>query len=134
MTKDCNYQLKITVSGDEKRRIEQLAKLRFLTVPQYIKLTALGVKIQQIKEIYVEQEQITYPLQEERLFCSDNVITLQPEEKEVLEELLRRDTRGDGSYIQIGGEYQGKEFNKELINLAKRLLGKETSTKAPETN
>lgn len=47
---------------------------------------------------------------------------------------MRRDTRGDGSYIQIGGEYQGKEFNKELINLAKRLLGKETSTKVAETN
>lgn len=46
MAKDCNYQLKITISGDEKRRIEQLAKLRYLTVPQYIKLTALGVKIQ----------------------------------------------------------------------------------------
>lgn len=114
--KEQNYQLKITVSGDEKRRIEQLAKLRFLTVPQYIRLSALGVKVQQVKEIFVESEKMFYPQQEERLISSNDVVT--PEEKAVLEQLLERGA--DDGYIRFD-----REFNKELLNVARRIVGKE---------
>lgn len=116
MMKESNYQLKITVSGDEKRRIEQLAKLRFLTVPQYIKLTALGVRVQQIKEVYIEQGALTYPVQEERLISSGDVVT--SDEKEVLEQLLERGS--DDGYIRFD-----REFNKQLLNVARRIVGKE---------
>lgn len=65
----------------------------------------------------MEQEKFMYPMQEEQLFFSDNVITLQPEEKAVLQELLAHDCDGDGSYIRID-----KAFNKQLLAVARRLL------------
>ena len=94
--KNSNHQLKITVSSDEKRRIEQLAKLRFLTVPQYIKLSALGVRVQQVKEVFVEREPLFYPQAEEQLVMSDEIITLSEEDKAVLEDILERSTNGAG--------------------------------------
>lgn len=115
-----NYQLKITVSSDEKRRIERLAKLRFLTVPQYIRLSALGVKVQQVKEIFVESEN---PQQEEKLIRRDNVITLSDDDKTLLEDILERSNRE--GYIRYD-----VEFNKQLQDMARRLLGKENQLKS----
>ena len=114
--KNQNYQLRITVNDHEKERIEQLAKLRYLTVPQYIKLAALGVKVQQVKEVFIKNESSLYPEQEEKLMVSDEVFTLSEEDKAVLESILERNTK-DG-YIRYD-----VEFNTQLASMAKRLLG-----------
>ena len=108
--------MKLYITDEEKRRLEILAKLRFTTVPNYIKMTALGVKIQQVKEVYIEQEEFKYPTKQEQLFSSDDVIT--SEEKAVLEELLNR-SNNEG-YIKYD-----LEFNKRLQDMAKRILAKE---------
>lgn len=41
MTKD---QVKFYVTEEERKRLEILANLRFMTVPTYAKLTALGLR------------------------------------------------------------------------------------------
>lgn len=109
MTKE---QVKFYVTEDEKRRLEVLAKLRFMTVPNYVKTTALGVQIRQVKEVYVEQ----YTLKEERIFDGSETI-VEDIDKEVLAEILERSTKK--SFIQYDAE-----FNERLQSMAKRLLGK----------
>ena len=110
-------QVKFYVDDDEKRRLEVLAKLRHLSVPTYVKLTALGVKVQQVKEVFIESEKLFYPQQEEKLIMRDNVITLSDDDKTLLEDILERSNRE--GYIRYD-----VEFNKQLQDMAKRLLGK----------
>lgn len=95
--KDSNYQLKITVSGEEKKRIEQLAKLRYISVPQYIKLSALGVRVQQVKEVFTDG--------------------LTDEDIAVLKEIQERSVRE--GYVKFDSG-----FSARLQELAKRLLEK----------
>lgn len=89
-------QVKFYVTEDEKRRLEVLAKLRFMSVPTYAKVTALGVKIQQVKEVYVEQ----YRVNDERFFDGSETV-LSEEDKQVLEEVLQRSTKKGLSLIHI---------------------------------
>ena len=107
MTKN---QVKFYVDDDEKKRLEVLAKLRHVSVPTYVKLTALGVKVQQVKEVFVESE---------NLFHEEN--TLSDKDKAVLKSILERNTK-DG-YIRYD-----VEFNSQLARMAKRLLEKENKT------
>lgn len=105
MTKN---QVKFYVDDDEKRRLEVLAKLRHMSVPTYVKLTALGVKIQQVKEVFVESEKLFHP--ENKLSDKD---------KAVLQEVLELSV--NEGYIKFNAE-----FNKRLQDMAKRLLEKES--------
>lgn len=110
-------QVKFYVTEEERKRLEILAKLRFMTVPSYAKLTALGVKIQQVKEIYPAPETITYFQPKERFIMSDSIIKLEKEDTELLTELLQRSTqKGIIEYDAI--------FNEQLQEMAKRLLRK----------
>ena len=107
------HQVKFYVDDDEKRRLEVLAQLRHMSVPTYVKLTALGVKVQQVKEVFIESENL-FSKQEEKQMVSDEVITLSEEDKAVLEEIL---TRKKG-FLQFNNG-----FNERLEKMAKRLLG-----------
>ena len=107
-------QVKFYVDDDEKRRLEVLASLRHMSVPTYVKLTALGVKVQQVKEIFIESENLFYPQQEEKLIMSDKAITLSEEDKAVLQEVLNRKK----GFLQ----FNNTGFNERLEKMARRLL------------
>lgn len=100
------HQVKFYVDDDEKRRLEVLAQLRHMSVPTYVKLTALGVKVQQVKEIFVESESLFHQ--------EDKAITLSEEDKAVLQEVLNRKK----GFLQ----FNNTGFNERLQKLAKRLL------------
>ncbi|MED1559415.1 hypothetical protein [Bacillus paramycoides] len=93
-------QIKFYVSEKEMERLKILAEMRFMTVPHYTKLTALGVQIRQPKEIVLGD------------------FELQEEDKTVLKEILER-SQGNG-YITYD-----RGFNERLDQLAERLLGEE---------
>ncbi|WP_377863444.1 hypothetical protein [Bacillus sp. R86525] len=92
-------QIKLYVSEEEKERLEILAKINSTSVSNYVRMTALGVRIRPPKEIpiIVEKE-------------------ILEEDKLVLQELLER-TQGKKDFITLD-----REFNMRLIAVAKRLL------------
>ncbi|MCQ6337980.1 plasmid mobilization protein [Bacillus cereus] len=85
-------QIKLYVSEEEKERLELLSKMNSTSVSNYVRMTALGVRVRPPKEIPVIVE------------------------KERLEELLER-TQGKKDFITLD-----REFNMRLIAVAKRLL------------
>ena len=93
-------QVKFYVSKKEMERLKILAEMRFMSVPNYTKLTALGVQVRQPKEIVL------------------GGLELQEEDKTVIREVLER-SQGNG-YITYD-----RGFNERLEQLAKRLLGKD---------
>ncbi|MBG9533938.1 hypothetical protein ABE48_22885 [Bacillus thuringiensis] len=95
------HQVKFYATDVEMERLHILAEMRFMKVPSYVKLTALGVQIRQPKEIVV-----------------NNNLGLQEEDKTVLKEILER-RQGNG-YIAYD-----RGFNERLEQFAKRLLGEE---------
>lgn len=113
MTKE---QVKFYVTEDEKNRLETLAKLRFMSIPTYAKITALGVQIRQVKEVYIKPEDFVYPEQKESLFTGNETM-LGDEDKQVLVELLERSTKK--GFIQYDAN-----FNERLQEMATRLLEK----------
>ncbi|MED2454981.1 hypothetical protein P4145_36880, partial [Bacillus thuringiensis] len=100
MLKMAKEQIKLYVSEEEKERLELLAKMNSTTVSNYVRMTALGVRVRPPKEIPVVVEK-------ERL---------EDEDKLVLQELLER-TQGKKDFITLD-----REFNTRLIALAGRLL------------
>lgn len=56
-----------------------------MTVPNYVKVTALGVQIWQVQEVYVEQ----YAIPEERIYDGTETI-VSATDKAVLADLLNR--------------------------------------------
>lgn len=93
-------QVKFYVTEKEMERLELLSKMRYMTVPNYAKLTALGVQIRQPKQIVLGD------------------VELKEEDKAVLKEILER--RRGISYIAYD-----TGFNQRLEQLAKRLLREE---------
>ncbi|MGR5980833.1 plasmid mobilization protein [Bacillus cereus] len=93
-------QIKLYVSEEEKGRLEVLAKMNSTSVSNYVRMTALGVRIRPPKEIPIIVEK-------------DSV---EEEDKLVLQELLER-TQGKKDFIMLD-----REFNMRLIAVAKRLL------------
>ncbi|QDZ77201.1 plasmid mobilization protein [Bacillus cereus] len=93
-------QIKLYVSEEEKGRLEVLAKMNSTSVSNYVRMTALGVRIRPPKEIPIIVEK-------------DSV---EEEDKLVLQELLER-TQGKKDFITLD-----REFNMQLIAVAKRLL------------
>ncbi|HHL0974548.1 TPA: hypothetical protein ACQUHP_006342 [Bacillus cereus] len=82
-------QVKFYVYENEMERLKILSEMRFMTVPNYTKLTALGVQIRQPKKIVLSG------------------LDLQEEDKAVLKEILER-RQGNG-YIAYD-----KGFNERL--------------------
>ncbi|QWI46935.1 plasmid mobilization protein [Bacillus mycoides] len=93
-------QIKLYVSEEEKERLELLSKMNSTSVSNYVRMTALGVRVRPPKEIPVIVEK-------ERL---------EEKDKLVLEELLER-TQGKKDFITLD-----REFNMRLIAVTKRLL------------
>ncbi|MBF7150883.1 hypothetical protein [Bacillus toyonensis] len=54
MDKGKSIQIKFTVDEEQYEKLEMLAKMRELSVPQFCKLTSLQVKIQPARPIIVE--------------------------------------------------------------------------------
>lgn len=108
------HQVKFYVNDDEKKRLETLANLRFMTVPNYAKMTALGVQIRQVKEVYVDYNAMQYPQRKEKILLEDE-IGLTQTDKSLLEELLERSS--SKGVIQYDSD-----FNERLQEMAKRLL------------
>ncbi|WP_249712364.1 hypothetical protein [Bacillus cereus] len=54
MDKEKTIQVKFTVNEEQYEKLEMLAKMRELSVPQFCKLTSLQVKIQPARPIIVE--------------------------------------------------------------------------------
>lgn len=97
MTKE---QVKMYVTEKEKERLELLASLNSTNVSNYVRMTALGVRVRPPKEIYV-------PVPQKGLEEGD---------RKVLEELLER-TQGKRDFITLD-----RDFNMRLIELAERLV------------
>lgn len=93
-------QIKLYVSEEEKGRLEVLAKMNSTSVSNYVRMTALGVRIRPPKEIPIIVEKGS----------------VEEEDKLVLQELLER-TQGKKDFITLD-----REFNMRLIAVAKRLL------------
>lgn len=111
-------QVKFYVTDEEKKRLDTLAKLRFMTVPNYVKTTALGVQIRQVKEVFIEKENedFHYPETKERLIDNTDKF-LDDEDKAVLEELLQRSS--SKGFIQYDAM-----FNERLQQMATKLLAR----------
>lgn len=108
------HQVKFYLTDEEKERLEILAKLRFMKVPTYAKMMALGVQIRQVKEIYITPEDFSYPEKPEKFLTGDETI-LSSRDKALLEELLQRST--SKGFIQYDAD-----FNERLQEMAERLL------------
>lgn len=99
--KETDIQIKFTVDEEQKRRLDLLAKQRELSVPQYAKLTALGVRIKPAPII--------------------NILEDDSETKELLKEILQHlKVNDDGSETL----FISSKFEPELIIRAKKYLQK----------
>ncbi|WP_451541582.1 hypothetical protein [Streptomyces sp. NPDC003631] len=98
-SKKDDIQIKFVVDEEQKNRLDILAKQRELSVPQFAKLTALGVRITPSPVIKVSE---------------DN-----SEEKELLEAILEHfEVQEDGKEVV----YISSSFHKDLINKIKNYL------------
>lgn len=93
-------QVKLYVTDEEKERLELLASMNSTNVSNYVRMSALGVRVRPPKEIYV-------PVPQKGLEDGD---------KKVLLELLER-TQGKKDFITLD-----RDFNMRLIELAERLV------------
>lgn len=93
-------QVKLYVTDEEKERLELLASMNSTNVSNYIRMSALGVRVRPPKEIYVP-----VPLK-----------GLEDGDKKVLLELLER-TQGKKDFITLD-----RDFNMRLIELAEKLV------------
>lgn len=94
------HQVKFYVDDIEKKRLEHLAKLRYMTVPAFAKMTSLGVQIEQVQEVYIENNSINQ------------------RDRQLLEKIIRRYDESK-RYMQFD-----TEFNQELYEFANRYLQK----------
>ncbi|CEV85245.1 Uncharacterised protein [Streptococcus pneumoniae] len=58
MDKEKTIQIKFTVNEEQYKKLEILAKMRELSVPQFCKLTSLQVKMQSARPIVVNDEYV----------------------------------------------------------------------------
>ncbi|EJT8829470.1 MULTISPECIES: hypothetical protein [Bacillota] len=58
MDKEKTIQIKFTVNEEQYKKLEILAKMRELSVPQFCKLTSLQVKTQPARPIVVNDEYV----------------------------------------------------------------------------
>jgi len=58
MDKEKTIQIKFTVNEEQYKKLEILAKMRELSVPQFCKLTSLQVKMQPARPIVVNDEYV----------------------------------------------------------------------------
>lgn len=102
MDKEKMIQIKFTVSEEQYEKLEILAKMRELSVPQFCKLTSLQVKVQPARPIVVNDEYV----------MSESEVLL-------LKEVEQR-YNSDNQFLQFD-----KDFNERLYQYAvKKTEGK----------
>lgn len=99
--KDKDVQIKFTVNEKQKQRLDVLAKQREISVPQFAKLTALGVRMTPAPVVGISEGS--------------------SEEKELLEEILEHFEVTDAGKEVI---FISSQFNGELISKIKKYLKK----------
>lgn len=109
-------QIKFYVTEDEKKRLDTLANLRFMTVPNYVKTTALGVQIRQVKEVFVEVEKEVV-IEKEVPVPSYRETVIGDKEKDFFYEILNR--IDDKGFMRID-----VQFNKHLKDMVSNILSK----------
>lgn len=103
MDKGISIQIKFTVDKEQYKKLEILAKMRELSVPQFCKLTSLQVKMQPARPIVVNNEYVMSEL-----------------EVSLLKEVEQR-YNVDNQFLQID-----KDFNERLYQYAvKKTEGNE---------
>jgi len=106
------HQVKFYVNDDEKKRLDHLAKRSFMSIPMFSKVTALGVEIKPIKEVYVAYENTLIDIE------PPTAPMLTDTDKQAFREFMNRTTPSNGFY-QVSAE-----LNKELYHIFEQLLKK----------
>lgn len=102
MDKEKTIQVKFTVDEEQYKRLEILAKMRDMSIPQFCKLTSLGVKIKPAQPIIINGE---YMMPEEEILLL----------KEVTERYHK-----ESQFFKYD-----KEFNERLYQYAKGKMKEE---------
>ncbi len=70
--KDKEIQIKFTVNEEQKRRLDAFAKQRELSVPQFAKLTALGVRMTPAPVVFSEEKELLEEILQEFVVLKDD--------------------------------------------------------------
>ncbi|MBU4643202.1 hypothetical protein [Bacillus toyonensis] len=100
MDKEKTIQVKFTVNEEQYKKLEILAKMRELSVPQFCKLTSLQVKMQPAKVIMIDGEYVV------------------PEEEILLLKEVEERYNVENQFLKID-----KEFNERLYEYAVKKQG-----------
>ncbi|WP_242230225.1 hypothetical protein [Bacillus cereus group sp. BfR-BA-01329] len=106
MDKEKMIQVKFTVNEEQYKKLEILAKMRELSVPQFCKLTSLQVKTQPAKVIMVDGEYVV------------------PEPEVLLLKEVGQRYNSDNQFLQID-----KDFNERLYQYAVKKIRNEIKSK-----
>lgn len=112
------HQIKFYVDDDEKKRLDTIAKRCYMPTANYVKSTALGVRIRQPKEVFVyaDSDEKKEPIEIEKEVIREVMKPISDEDKTVLRDLLGRyDTRNQ--FIRLD-----TQFNERLVETVNRLL------------
>lgn len=114
------YQIKFYVNEEEKKRLDTIAKRCAMPTANYVKSTALGVRIRQPKEvfIYVDSDAPKEPIEIEKEVIKEIIkpVPLAEEDRAVLTDLLKR-YRPTNQFIELD-----RPFNKRLISAIQNVL------------
>ncbi|KAB2397082.1 MULTISPECIES: hypothetical protein [Bacillus cereus group] len=99
MDKGKSIQIKFIVDEEQYKKLEILAKMRELSVPQFCKLTSLQVKIQPARPIVVNDEYVM------------------PESEVLLLKEVKQRYNADNQFLQID-----KDFNERLYQYAMKKM------------
>ncbi|EJQ42762.1 hypothetical protein IEQ_05141 [Bacillus cereus BAG6X1-2] len=124
-----DIQIKFTVDEEQKKRLDILAKSRELTVPQFAKLSSLGVKITAAPIIHLGHASETEKVKKELEVAKRELQELQKltESKELLDEILEWfDTQYDltDRFIKAGMQkfHISRTYNQELVDKINAIL------------
>ena len=116
------YQVKFYVNEEEKKRLDTIAKRCAMPTANYVKSTALGVRIRQPKEvfIYVDSDEPKESIEIEKEVIKEVIkpvpMPLADEDRAVLNDLLKR-YRATNQFIKLD-----TQFNKQLIATIQNIL------------
>ena len=112
------YQVKFYVNEEEKKRLDTIAKRCAMPTANYVKSTALGVRIRQPKEvfIYVDSDKPKETIEIEKEVIKPVPMPLADEDRAVLNDLLKR-YRATNQFIKLD-----TQFNRQLIATIQNIL------------
>lgn len=104
------HNVKFTANDEEYGKLSALASIRHMTVPQFCKLTSLGVRSTPAKQVIIQQA-----IAEEKEEAPVEKIELSEEELKVIAEFKDRFNVNNG-FIKFQ-----TDFNKRLYDLVMRV-------------